>query len=54
MYNIILTEIDDAFLDDAGIASCFYQHNKNVNCGYATYAITDIADLVDVIQAPRK
>lgn len=33
----------------SGIDSCFYQHNKNIKCEYATYTITDIAELVDIM-----
>jgi 2-haloacid dehalogenase len=34
---------------NAGIDSCFYQHNKNVECTYAKYTICDIAELVDLV-----
>jgi 2-haloacid dehalogenase len=34
---------------NSGIDSCFYQHNKNITCSYATYTINDIADLLDIV-----
>ena len=34
---------------NAGIDSCFYQHNKNVICTYAKYTIHDISELLDIV-----
>ncbi len=34
---------------NAGIDSCFYQHNKSVECTYAKYTICDISELVDLV-----
>lgn len=34
---------------NAGIDSCFYQHNKVVTCNNATYTISDIAQLLDIV-----
>lgn len=34
---------------NAGIDSCFYQHNKSVECAYAKYNIIDISELLDIV-----
>lgn len=34
---------------NAGIDSCFYQHNKSVECAYAKYTIHDISELLDIV-----
>ncbi|MFZ5351812.1 MAG: YjjG family noncanonical pyrimidine nucleotidase [Bacillota bacterium] len=34
---------------NAGIDSCFYHHNKNVECTYANYTISNISELLDIV-----
>lgn len=34
---------------NTGIKSCYYQHNKNVECTYADYIIHDISELLDIV-----
>lgn len=34
---------------NAGITSCFYQHNKKVECTNADYIIHDISELLDIV-----
>lgn len=33
---------------NAGIDSCYYQHDKNVTCTYAKYTIRNISELLDI------
>lgn len=35
--------------NNAGIDSCFYQHNKSVACDDAKYSILDISELLDIV-----
>lgn len=34
---------------NAGIDSCFYQHNKSIICNYAKYTIRDISELLNIV-----
>lgn len=34
---------------DAGLDSCYYQHNKDLSCAYAKYTIDTIPQLLDIV-----
>jgi 2-haloacid dehalogenase len=34
---------------NAGIDSCFYKHSRNITCTFATYTISNISDLLDIV-----
>ncbi len=38
---------------NSGIDSCFYQHNSNVQCTYATYTIQDLSELLGIVSSCR-